>query len=39
MYNGHCRSNVRDYINYYYNTRIQLQLNNQSPINDRKLVG
>jgi len=30
---------VRDYINYYNNTRIQLKLNNQSPINYRKLVG
>lgn len=30
---------VRDYITYYNNTRIQLKLNNQSPINYRKLVG
>jgi len=29
---------VRDYITYYNNTRIQLKLNNQSPINYRKLV-
>lgn len=30
---------VRDYITYYNYSRIQLKLNNQSPINYRKLVG
>ena len=30
---------VRDYITYYNNTRIQFKLNNQSPINYRKLAG
>lgn len=30
---------VRDYITYYNNTRIQLKLNNESPINYRRLVG
>lgn len=30
---------VRDYISYYNNIRIQTKLNNQSPINYRKLVG
>ncbi len=30
---------VRDYITYYNNTRIQIKLNNQSPIQYRQLVG
>ena len=30
---------VRDYITYYNNTRIQLKLNNQSPIIYRRLAG
>ncbi len=30
---------ARDYITYYNYSRIQLKLNNQSPINYRKLVG
>ncbi|HBT73495.1 MAG TPA: hypothetical protein DEB37_14975 [Lysinibacillus sp.] len=30
---------VKIYIKYYYNTLNQLKLNNQSPINYRKLVG
>ena len=29
---------IREYITYYNNTRIQLKLNNQSPINYRKLA-
>lgn len=30
---------VKDYINYYNNTRIQRKLNNQSPVQYRQLVG
>lgn len=29
---------IREYITYYNNTRIQLKLNNQSPIDYRKRV-
>ncbi|MGN9168427.1 IS3 family transposase, partial [Paenibacillus polymyxa] len=29
---------VRDYINYYNSIRIQTKLNNQSPVDYRRLV-